>query len=382
MSKRIEWLDGLKGFACIGVFLHHFLLSFFPGIYMGREALSHTASKLEYTIGQLPVSAFFCGEYMVGLFCLISGIVISYQILSMKDREHVSSFLLKRYPKLALPLFAASFFVYLMLQFQLFTNVEASALTGSDWLGSFYQNKESFSDLLYSSFLSVWFIMDTRFSNAFWMMKHLLIGSALSALLSEMSWGKGRKFYVVYGIAAFFSFRLNSMYSLFILGSALAFYMNDQKKKLPPRIVSVLFLILGVFGGGYPTYATPEGFYLPFPKLPVGYNTPLFYHTLGAFFTVLSIYQLGGLKRFWESRPLLFMSRVSYSFFLLHIPVLFSVSTGLFQVIYQLTDRYILSGGIVLFASFVIIFLISYLFHVFIEKPCYRMVDWGIGHLN
>lgn len=236
MNKRIDWLDGLKGLACIGVFLHHFLLSFFPGIYMGKEALSHTALDLEYTIGQLPISFFFCGEYMVGLFCLISGLVISYQILSIKDREHVSSFLLKRYPKLALPLFAASFFVYLMLQFQLFTNIEASALTGSGWLGSFYQNKESFSDLLYSSFLSVWFIMDTRFSNAFWMMKHLLIGSALSVLLSEMSWEKGRKFYAVYGIAAFFALRLNSMYSLFILGSALAFYMNDQRKSFLPGL--------------------------------------------------------------------------------------------------------------------------------------------------
>lgn len=137
-----------------------------------------------------------------------------------------------------------------------------------------------------------------------------------------------------------------------------------------------------MIAGGYPTYAAPEGFYLPFPKLSSMYNTPLFYHTFGAFLTVYSIYQLGGLKRFLESKPLLFMSRVSYSFFLLHIPILFSVSTGLFQMIYKLTDRYVLSGGIVLLASFAIIFLISYLFHAFVEKPCYRLVDWGIKRLG
>lgn len=382
MNKRIDWLDGLKGLACIGVFLHHFFLSFFPGIYMGKEAMSHTTTNLEYALGQLPISAFFCGEYMVSLFCLISGLVVSYQIASMKEKDRISSFLLKRYPKLALPLFAASFLVYLMLQLQLFTNVEVSTLTGSSWLGSFYQNKETFYDLIVSSFLLVWFVMDNRFSNAFWMMKYLLIGSALSALLAEMSWNKGRKMYIVYGIAALFALHLNSMYSLFILGSALAFYMSSDKKKFPPAVISPLFFIAGIILGGYPTYASPESFYLYFPRLPQSYNTPLFYHILGAFFTVLSIYLFGGIKKLFESRPLLFMGKISYSFFLLHIPILFSFSTGIFQVLYQSTNQYILSAGIVLLLSFMVILGCSWIFHRFVEKPCYKLVSRIIACLE
>ena len=35
MSKRIMWLDGLKGLACIGVLLHHFSLAFLPAVYYG-----------------------------------------------------------------------------------------------------------------------------------------------------------------------------------------------------------------------------------------------------------------------------------------------------------------------------------------------------------
>lgn len=382
MNNRLKWLDGLKALACIGVFLHHFFLAFFPGIYMGKDAMAHMTGKLEYTIGQIPLSAFFCGEYMVGLFCLISGLVISYQIISMKERSSVSSFLLKRYPKLVLPLFVASLIVYVMLQFSLFTNVEVSSLTGSDWLGSYYQNKETFYDLLYSSFISVWFIMDNRFSNAFWMMKYLLIGSALSTLLAEMSWDKGKKMYVVYAVALLLSFQQNSMYSLFIFGSALSFYMCSEKKFQFPKPVSVFLLVFGIILGGYPTYATAEGFYEFFPKLPAIYNTHLFYHTLAAFFTVLSVYQLDLIKKGLESKPLLILAKNSYSFFLLHIPILFSFSTWLFRELFAFLGHYVVTAFIVLVISFLGILGCSILFHCFVEKNCYKFVDWAIKKLN
>ena len=36
-NERLTWIDGLRGLACILIFTHHFLVSFFPSSYNGES---------------------------------------------------------------------------------------------------------------------------------------------------------------------------------------------------------------------------------------------------------------------------------------------------------------------------------------------------------
>ena len=47
MNKRISYIDGLRGIACILVFVNHFLMAFYPASYFGADAPSHFANGLD-----------------------------------------------------------------------------------------------------------------------------------------------------------------------------------------------------------------------------------------------------------------------------------------------------------------------------------------------
>ena len=385
MSERITWIDGLKGLACIGVFLHHFLLGFYPGVFEGTGAASHTAGNLESWFGSSPFSALVCGEYMVCIFCLLSGLVISYQMQRMNDQGKVSDFLIKRYPKLALPLFGVSIIVWLMLKFHLFTNTGIALLTKSTWLGNYYQSTQTFSDVIICSFLLVWFVMDNRFSNAFWMLKTLFIGSVISALLGQMAWKKNKKMYFVYGIAAGIAFWFDNMYLLFVMGTILSFTMiknQEIKRGTWYKVAGWVLLVLGLYLGGYPTRMAPEGIYALIGRIFADRQAALTVHMFAAFFTVSGVYCLDILQKLLDTKFCRFMGKICYSFFLVHIPVLFSFSTWIFGLMLNGTNQYLLSATVALITGFLLTVGVSFVFNRYVEQNCYRAVNWLSSKLS
>ena len=382
MTKRITWIDGLRGIACIGVFIHHFFLSFYPGVFFGEESVSHVSGKLDYKLGQNPISTFFCGEYMVCIFLLVSGLVVSYQMQQIEEKEKVSDFILKRYPKLSLPLFCVSLLVWGMLHLGIFSNIGISKMTGSVWLGDYYQGTQTLRDVVVCSFLLVWFVMDNRFSNVFWMLKILFFGSILSALLGQMAWGKNKKMYIVYGVAAVISFQFQNMYLLFVMGSFLSYFMIQNHKLKHQKIWGGLCLLLGLFFGGFPTKVIPNGIYEVFIPIMSGKINAQFLHMIAAFFTLIGIYYLEWIQKLLNRKSCQFMGKISYSFFLLHIPIMFSFSTWLFGIILNLTNQYFFASLVVVLISFIVTTGFSYCFYRFIEKPCYRLIDFAISKLS
>ena len=83
MEKRIEWLDGIKGLSSLGVFFHHFLLAFLPAIYFGASSVTHM-SNIDVYLSTSPILFMVNGNYLVCLFCIIAGILMSYKIMTIK----------------------------------------------------------------------------------------------------------------------------------------------------------------------------------------------------------------------------------------------------------------------------------------------------------
>lgn len=99
---------------------------------------------------------------------MISGFVIAYQVFRMTQEGQLSKALLKRYPRLMLPVFFVSAFVFVMLQFGWFYNSQAAALTHSEWLDLFYHDKSGIIELFTDCLIDDWFVgLRTIYSNAF-----------------------------------------------------------------------------------------------------------------------------------------------------------------------------------------------------------------------
>jgi peptidoglycan/LPS O-acetylase OafA/YrhL len=173
-GNRINWIDGLRGISCLLIFTHHFLLAVFPATYYGTAATLHS-EKWELFYAQSPLGFLTNGNLWVCMFCIISGMVVSFP--AMKEQyEKVSDSMLKRYFRLALPVFFVCLIVYLMGKLNLFVNAEAAGITGSPWLGKYYQTMPGFLQIFVSAFISIWFIGDNTFATAFWMLSTLFYG--------------------------------------------------------------------------------------------------------------------------------------------------------------------------------------------------------------
>lgn len=371
-NRRVEWLDGFKGIACVLIFIHHFLLIFFPAVHYGEAAVSY-AGGYDTMLAQSPWSVFVNGNFLVTLFCMISGILISMQTMRLQEKNNLSNIALKRYFRLMMPLLPVGFLVYILLRLGWFSNLEASTYTQSPWAALYYQGAISLPKFFRSVFIDTWFLGDDTLSTAFWMLSKLFYGTFLSMILSVVAWKYQKRTWVLYVAVAICFFGRSDLLCAFALGTLLAwlfyhgsFFFN--------KIAGVPLILLGLILGAYPSGVVPHNFYcLLGDKIP-----SVDWHILGAFLTLYGLFSLPWVQRGLSIKPFRWLGKISYSVYLLHIPVLFAFTTTIFL---QTKDRlgYLYSVGLSFVLSMIVLIVVSFLYNCTVEKFCARAQQRILG---
>lgn len=389
-APYIGWIDGLKGIACLLIFVYHFILAYFPMTYYGDVVPWHYA--WETKLYSNPMMFLVNGNFWVCIFCLVSGFLVSY-IVFVKGLESVSKMIVKRYLRLSLPVFFISFLVYLMMQADVFTNVAATQITQSPWYGLFYTDKVTLKDVFETSFFCDWFLGSTIFSNAFWMLRDLFIGWFLSFILSLIALGdkavNGKKdsdtnskkeqfnyrIMLVYILVALVYFRLDSLQLCFVIGTMVAYIFATVGEVKLPFWVTVPLMLIGLYLAGYPSEYEPVGIY---ENVEIGLNGIRDYqvfHILAAFFVFLSVLYGKYGKKILGNKVLCYFGKLSFGIYLLHIPVLFSVTGAIFINMYHATEKYLLSAGVSFVISLVVLLLAAMVYHHVIEKYIEKFIQ-------
>lgn len=386
-QKRITWIDGLRGAASLFIVFHHFIMGYYPAAYKGAEGVPHLQKGVETAFSQSLPGFFVTGDLWVSVFCLISGFVIAYQVFHMKDEKQFSSSLLKRYPRLMLPVFALSVMVYIMLHLNLFYNNPASLLSGSEWLAQFYQDKTTLYDLFFSSIVDTWIVgMSTLYSNAFWMLAELFAGSFMAYILAAMGKGMNRNMLYVYIGVVLMYLSTNSRLTDFAMG-VLAAYVVEQfgerikKHKKACICAGIFMLAAAVVFGAYPVGHEPDNAYRILNHLPKRLNPVYFYHMLAAGLLLMSIWLLEPLGKALSKKPVLFLGKISYSLYLVHIPVIYSLSAWILVKLMAKTGNYNLSAGLSFAISLPVMIFLAWLFYRFIEKNCTKFINKVVDKL-
>lgn len=390
MNKRISYIDGLRGIACILVFVNHFLMAFYPASYFGADAPSHFANGLDSFYAQSFLSVFSNGNFWVCVFFVISAFIISYKILRKSDenaeqyRASLSNGLIKRYPRLMLPVFVVCLLILSASWLGLFVNNAAAQITGSSLMLGRYEYRLSVYDLLTSAFVKIWFFSDETFSNSFWMLSTLFLGGFLSNILSIMAGRKNRRMLFLYGFFALLCIAADSLYLTFVLGTSLA-YIVVRYEALLVRIRSSFFskifmfflLLLGLFIGGYPSGIVPTNYYRFLNHLPASLTPTNFYHMIGAFFVISAIVFLPQIQKILSVKPILFLGDVSFAVYLFNLPFIFSFSSAmlLWLSTTAIGPNYQLCAAIIFISSGILLLLLSYLFHRYVESFCSKVTD-------
>lgn len=352
MNRRIFWLDGLRGISCILIFAHHFMLIFYPAIHFGAAEPSRMAG-LDTALSQSPFSVLLNGNFLVAIFCTVSGLVAA---MGSHKRVFWRS-AIKRYLRLMLPLLPISLLIYGMVRLGAFPNVD----NFSSWAAQYRPSNISFLYALRASIWDVWFGGDTHICTAFWMLSELFLGSLLSSLLIK---AKKHALWLIPVAIIGGSFIRSGLLSAFALGAGLSLLPKTafQKKFGIPA------LLAGILLGAYPSGVTPTNFYRFLTFLPCQ-----IWHIWGAVLFLYGIFSLPGLQNALSAPWLQKTGTLCYSVFLLHIPLLFSFSTGIFLLL-----RNILPFGgcvaITFILSLAVLLGISWLYHRFVEKPILKRI--------
>ena len=275
-EQRILWLDGLKGLACMLVYVFHFLVGFYPATLYGEAAGSHIARfpGLEAAMPNCPAMFFLNGNFLVCIFCVVSGTVLGARMLSNPTPAAAGDMMLRRYFRLALPVFAAQFIAFVMSRTGFFLSGRMGPeLVGSEWLSSFLSKPIGIKQLFVSSFVTTEFVGDNILSVT-WMLYQVFFGGLLSMLLCLFG-GHSRRGAMATAClwAAGMLFR-RDLYACFVLGALIAMLPRKPARGAARKAAFALLAVAGCFLGGYPTDAAPAGVYLPFSHLAPASSSP------------------------------------------------------------------------------------------------------------
>lgn len=378
--SKTRFLNGIKGIACILVFFHHFLLSFYPAVHFGINSISHMPYCLDVKLSQHPISVFFNGNFMVCIFLLISSFIFTNKFLTNDNVDAVAKTIIKRYLKIVLPVFIISIVILGLNWFDLFKNNEVSLITGSSWLNLFYQTKLSIIDLLICSVSKVPFFGNDTFCTVFWMLKYIVVGSFLSILLGlicNVLKQKSLCFMIFISIIVAFG---NTYYFPIVLGSLLSVIIKNMKQN--QMLLGISFLVVGLFLGGYPSGVVPTNIYKYFNILSYFNIKEIeFCHSVGAFLLLLGIWQLNSIKKILNNKFFGFLGSISFSVYLTHILILFCFSTRVFRKLYIFTSFYTISTFITFIITLIVVIVISILFNLLISRKINILIDKIVNYL-
>lgn len=324
-NKRIAWIDGLKGIACLLIFTHHFSLEYFNGAYFGELMESKLPFRLDIRLSYEPYGVLTNGNFWVCVFVMLAAFLTAVIVLRQcaapqnnSWQEKLSGMIIKRYVRLVVPCGIAGVLYWLLREYLV---PGFSCYRG-------LENILTFVKMLYHTFVKMWIVPDQEALGPYWMLYAIFWGTFIAILLA-LATRYSRKWTLpfFFAIASLLLWARDEYYLCVVVGVLLAWLaesgvLKDNRRN---RWLAVVPLAGGLYLGGYPSFAAPVFFYQYLGKLCThiyankGIAT---FHTLGAGLLILGILMSGPVQRGLSAKALRWLGSVSMGVFVLHVTVM------------------------------------------------------------
>lgn len=396
MKEKVSYLDGLRGVAALVVVLTHYKLMLYPRYpdvrFQQLGAMQH--APYEFLLEKLPLMILFTGGNLaVLIFFVHSGFVLSYKFAQNGDYRVLLSMAARRVFRLGIPVAAAVFFAYGIARCGLMRNVELAPVSGSQWwLGIFYTFHPSLTTALPDALGGVILRGETRYNGVFWTMAVELICSYLLFCALPLLVRCNR--YLLLGLlAALFvatpSLPVMSIFAqyvvYFLAGIVFCiFFVHTDlfAVKIPQmldrfRWVRPCLLLLAIIPWLYMS-TIQWAIRAVFGQKPiVGAVSAAPVARLLSWLTVGQQYQRGWLEigssllivalvlthrptqRWLNTRALQHLGRLSFSVYLVHLPILASFSSWLFLTLSRAGFRYNIAAVVTYAVSLPLVYAVA-----------------------
>ncbi|CAN5188432.1 acyltransferase [soil metagenome] len=307
-AGKVRWtnLDGLRGWGALLVVIFHATWVLFKYYLPAFQDAPPTL----FGIGKLSVYCFF----------VLSAFVLSYPFFVTKHVGLLRRASLRRYPRLTIPVLAASFLAFVIMKAGLLFNAEANAIVQTkNWLGTFYQQTPTIVSWLKFSLYDVYFRYDlvTSYDVYLWTMPWELAGSFLVFALLALSGSSKRTRYLWYLGLLLICAHEQSILLNFVFGMAMADFAassayRDIENRKWANYAGLAMLVLA----------------LSIPVLLNGiYSVRL--SALLAAFVVASAILWRPMRSAMQGPFSQFLARISFPIYLIHSLVICSLSSWL-----------------------------------------------------
>jgi peptidoglycan/LPS O-acetylase OafA/YrhL len=296
-------LDGLRGFAALSVVVGHIYGAFF-GNY------SNVALPNSSFFAYKPLFLLYDAALAVEIFFVLSGFVLSYQYMQFKNESYLQKLVIKRIPRLGIPVF----FVLLLSGI---LNAGEGAHNEMEKLALipklFVYNVPGFLELFQFSFFKVFIPSSTQlYIGALWTLRYEFWGSMLIALMAPLLC-RMRFNSLVYFLVLIVTLVYSYHFGSFLFGLGLCYiYVNYNR----------------YFVNRHLQYTAAAGVMVFFVLYITLFRTDILI-SFYACFVVVAVLFVPALQAFFSTKPLLFLGKISFPLYLVHMVVIASPISSL-----------------------------------------------------
>lgn len=354
-TRRTAYLDGVRGFAAFMVYLGHHQLWGHDSTIAEPILENAFGYNRQFYFACLPfIRTFFSGgHYAVSVFFVLSGYVLSAKPLVLindgdyvKLGDNMSSALFRRWLRLFIPVIGTTF-VYITI-WHVFGIHAMPDPQGNyrDEVWNWYAEFKNFS-FIFRMGGEPWF----SYNFHSWSIPVEFKGSIVvyTTLMAFSRCTRNARLWCEFGLIVYFMWIADGWFcALFMAGvliSDLELLALDNNLprflyKIEPYKTTVSYILLccSIYLGGVPAQNrdvtnlrnSPGWYYLSFLKPQAVFDYKWFYLFWAAIFLVVSIPRLPWLKAFFETRFNQYLGRISFGFYLIHGPVLWTLGDRIY----------------------------------------------------
>ncbi|EXJ91013.1 hypothetical protein A1O1_04120 [Capronia coronata CBS 617.96] len=354
-ANRTAYLDGLRGFAALLVYLGHHQLWAHDALKADRILENAYGYDNQYYFACLPVVRMFFsgGHFAVTVFFVLSGYVLSCKPLTMihageymRLGDNLASALFRRWLRLHIPVICTTFCYMTSWHVFGYTADPLPYSTYLEDLWNWYVEFKNFS-FIFTTGGKPWF----SYNFHVWSIPIEFKGSILiyTALLALSRCTRNARLWCELGLILYFMYIVDGWFcSVFMSGMLLGdLDLLAASDNLPhlfsnlARFKSFIFytlFVVGLYLGGVPSFSADINYLRESPgwgllsllKPQAVYDYKWFYLFWAATFVVASIQHIPRLKGFFETRFNQYLGRISFAFYLVHGPILCSLGDRIY----------------------------------------------------
>lgn len=324
---RVDFLDGLRGWAALVVVLTHTMQNFLAGTtpqYYDRTLYFINDSHLAVLV-----------------FFVLSGYVLSLSQFSI-DRRHLALSATSRYFRLAIPISVNTMIVYAMWRAGLFFNIQVAVTpeTSQGWLGTFYKFDNSIFSAVKFAVYDVFFAYNgfATYNSSLWTMVWEISGSFLIYAYVGIFRSSVKVYWLIGMATTGYLLYQSPLMACFMFGYLVA----ELDTAWRPRrgtwtAIAVEILTLT----GFATVVMISTYLRPSPS--DDWKT-----CLEATLLVLCVSYSTPMRWFFTNGVSHFLGRISFPLYLIQIPIICSVSSYLFMKLPELGITGLIRSNLVL----------------------------------